>query len=504
MKKSVLLSAAVLGSFFVQAQVKIGANPGTINGSSALEIEATNKGVLIPRVTLISVTSTSFMAAAPVEGTLVFNNAGSLDHGFYYWDGAKWELLTKSSTIINNTGTGPFSYYNSGTGVVMSAPGNVNVASGNSGLATGYGNQATGQYSTAMGQSNTVSGNTAFAVGIYNNVSAQYASAHGQSNTVSGNTAFASGYNNNVGTQYSAAFGEGNTVSGITAFASGLTNTVSTQYSAAFGQSNTVSGITSFASGYSNTASGSYSVAFGQTNQATASSTLAVGYNNTASGQYAAAIGGTNTASGQAAIALGFNNTASGLNSIALGAGANTAGLANSVVLADGAATSASAAYQLTGHFINGYRFQANNGTGVEIENLGHMRPSTDGQQNLGASNMRWNTIYAQNGVIQTSDVRFKDHIRPLPYGLATIMQLHPIAYSWKGGGEPKIGFSAQEVRSIIPEVVQTGNDAQQTLGINYAEMVSVLVKAVQEQQAQIDALKAENARILQALKEKR
>ncbi|PRY20114.1 hypothetical protein CLV58_1611, partial [Spirosoma oryzae] len=48
MKKVLYILTLVLAGTLAQAQVKVGANPGTINGGSALEIEATNKGLLMP------------------------------------------------------------------------------------------------------------------------------------------------------------------------------------------------------------------------------------------------------------------------------------------------------------------------------------------------------------------------------------------------------------------------------------------------------------------------
>jgi hypothetical protein len=40
----------------------------------------------------------------------------------------------------------------------------------------------------------------------------------------------------------------------------------------------------------------------------------------------------------------------------------------------------------------------------------------------------------------------------------------------------------------VLPEVVRVGDDPQGTLGINYGELVPVLIKAVQEQQSEIEA----------------
>jgi hypothetical protein len=78
-------------------------------------------------------------------------------------------------------------------------------------------------------------------------------------------------------------------------------------------------------------------------------------------------------------------------------------------------------------------------------------------------------------------------------------MQLNPVTYIFKddSANTPQVGFIAQEVQQIIPEVV-TGKEGDlskgETLGIVYGNLVPVLTKAIQEQQAEIEALKAENA----------
>jgi hypothetical protein len=51
-------------------------------------------------------------------------------------------------------------------------------------------------------------------------------------------------------------------------------------------------------------------------------------------------------------------------------------------------------------------------------------------------------------------------------------------------------GFSAQAVQKILPELVATGNDGY--LAVRYTALIPILVQAMQEQQAQIEALKAE------------
>lgn len=117
--------------------------------------------------------------------------------------------------------------------------------------------------------------------------------------------------------------------------------------------------------------------------------------------------------------------------------------------------------------------------------------PGQDNTYTLGKSGNRWSQVWSANGTIQTSDIRTKKDIHNLPYGLAEIMRMRPVEYKWKGdpSGINKIGLIAQEVRTVVPEVV-VGDEQKETLGMNYAELVPVLIKAMQEQQQQIEILK--------------
>lgn len=112
--------------------------------------------------------------------------------------------------------------------------------------------------------------------------------------------------------------------------------------------------------------------------------------------------------------------------------------------------------------------------------------PYNDNQNTLGSTTKRWVTVHAVNGTIQTSDARLKTNIRNLKYGLSEVLQFRPVSYSWKDNADSKkIGLIAQEVQALVPEVVNVG----EYLGMNYAELVPVLIKAIQEQQKLIDEL---------------
>jgi hypothetical protein len=112
------------------------------------------------------------------------------------------------------------------------------------------------------------------------------------------------------------------------------------------------------------------------------------------------------------------------------------------------------------------------------------------------ATQAGWVQTYNSAGILannfqQVSDVRLKDNITDSKYGLDTVLQLRSVEYDMKSNGNHEVGLIAQEVEKIIPEFVHTSADEEGTKSVNYAQMVSVLIKAVQELSAEVTALKA-------------
>jgi Chaperone of endosialidase len=135
-------------------------------------------------------------------------------------------------------------------------------------------------------------------------------------------------------------------------------------------------------------------------------------------------------------------------------------------------------------------------GTSTPADKLtvaGILAPSTNGTFDIGSSAFRWSAVWSANGTIQTSDARYKMNVKPLEYGLKETMLLQPVRYQWKdnatAGG--KIGLLAQEVQKLVPEVV-TGDEKKQILGMNYSELLVVLINTIQQQQQHLRLLKKE------------
>jgi hypothetical protein len=97
--KNLFILIFLLSAMKTMAQTGIGTT--SPDPSAKLDVSASNKGFLPPRVTLTSLTVASPITN-PAEGLLVYNNGANLNvpAGYYYWNGAAW------ATIATATGAG--------------------------------------------------------------------------------------------------------------------------------------------------------------------------------------------------------------------------------------------------------------------------------------------------------------------------------------------------------------------------------------------------------------
>jgi hypothetical protein len=92
----------------VEAQVKIGDNPATIDPNSLLELESTNKGFLPPRVALTSLNAVTPLTGTVPSGMLVYSTGGAVADGYYYWNASQWVpfIYQGEATVTAKTATG--------------------------------------------------------------------------------------------------------------------------------------------------------------------------------------------------------------------------------------------------------------------------------------------------------------------------------------------------------------------------------------------------------------
>ena len=92
---------------------------------------------------------------------------------------------------------------------------------------------------------------------------------------------------------------------------------------------------------------------------------------------------------------------------------------------------------------------------------------------------------------VNLSDERHKEEIKPLNYGLNDILKLETISFKYKSeevDNNLHLGFKAQQVLQVIPEVVD--NTQQDELRMAYSELIPVLVNSVKELSAEVENLK--------------
>jgi hypothetical protein len=96
------------------------------------------------------------------------------------------------------------------------------------------------------------------------------------------------------------------------------------------------------------------------------------------------------------------------------------------------------------------------------------------------------------NSWVTYSSMRWKEEIRPIENALERVMQLRGYHFRWKPeyGGTEDIGFLAEEVARVVPEVVSYEPDGQ-VAGMDYSRLTALLVEALKQQQREIAELRS-------------
>ena len=88
-----------------------------------------------------------------------------------------------------------------------------------------------------------------------------------------------------------------------------------------------------------------------------------------------------------------------------------------------------------------------------------------------------------------SSDARLKKNIQSIESGKLKLLSLQGVTFQWKENEssqqtDRQLGFIAQEVESIFPELVQVDSDGMRTM--NYTGLIAPMIEAIKEQQKQI------------------
>lgn len=427
-----------------------------------------------------------------------------------------------------------------GNGTLRNNTGNGNVAIGNNAMAQntiGANNLAIG--TNALSQSTTAFWNTGLgANALRNNTTGESNTATGP-NSMMANTTGSGNTANGANSLVANVIGNSNTGIGFSALhdnTGGNFNTAigsSAMYYNKTGSNNTAVGVAALINnetGNGNTASGHYALRWnvsGDNNTAIgryALSSNLTGLTNTASGVNAMATnqsGSNNTASGNSALRenlTGDNNTAVGSSSLYNSLGSSNTAVGNAALLAN-----------LTGNNNTGIGNAAN----VSTSALGNATAIGNGaivnaSNKVRLGNAAVTVVEGQVAYFNPSDARFKYDVKQNVPGLDFIMRLKPVTYRFdarkfqshltqnlpdnlktdadadldKSSAILRTGFLAQDIEKAANEIgydfdglhKPDASNPSDNYSVAYSQFIMPLVKSVQEQQSEIEKLKAENA----------
>lgn len=139
-----------------------------------------------------------------------------------------------------------------------------------------------------------------------------------------------------------------------------------------------------------------------------------------------------------------------------------------------------------------------------KLQVAGDITPDTTASKNLGSGSLRWNNIYLSNAPDVSSDARLKKDVQTSDLGLDFINSLRPVSWTWKDqsqGTTQHYGVIAQEAESAIAKakgkdssnVIVTHNEETDSYSVRYTELISPLIKAIQELYNDLLGVKAVN-----------
>jgi hypothetical protein len=376
-----------------------------------------------------------------------------------------------ASTTANAQFSTAFGSGTLATGAASTAFGSGTTASANSSTAMGFGTSAGGDYSTSMGY-NTGAG------GDYSVVAGNQSSTVGNSSMAIGSFASAIG-------NYSFAQGNQTKARGICSISMGEMGESRGYASSTFGQSN-------ISKGYSSMVVGMYNDSILNVDQSSSSSLtplFIVGNGSSSITRSNALVVRKDGHVGIGTSSPDFLLDVSGRMRIESDGGSNTAGIwfnkGDNSDLAAFLGMYNDNYVGLYGSLGVGWNFVMNTANG--FVGIGTVSPS----QKLSVNG---NICYT-GSIGACSDIRYKKNIHPISHALDNLLLIHGIYYNWNKEkfsekaftDDRQIGFSAQEIEKLFPEMVQTDADGYKS--VDYSRMTPVLVEAIKEQQQQIEAL---------------
>ncbi len=457
----ILLTSLVLFSFFGSVYSQVGI--GTTTPQGALDITSTDDGLVIPRVALDG-TNQAAPLTTPVNSEMVYNtnnntilgfpapvlaNLGPITPGFYFWNTSisKWERF------VTGTPTTPAGWLTTGNTGLNAATNFIGTTDAID-VAFRRNNAAAGR----IGSTSTSFGVSALAVNTGNNNTAFGVNALAVNNTKADNTAI--GYNA-LAAHGASTTGDGtkNTALGSEALRSVTGGTLNT--AVGYDALRSLGGLAE-----NNTAVGAS--ALRNASAAATRDNVAVG--NNAMGSTGATIT-QSVAVGASALISASNNTTRN-TAIGHSAGSNiTSGNDNIVI-----------------------------GANAQVSS-----PTGSSQIVIGAGTAGTAYVNAPSWSF-SSDRRLKADIKDSPLGLDYIKTIRPVSYYRTDDINQKteFGFIAQELETSLNSAGITNSGILMTTAngmyaVRYNDFLPIAIKAIQEQQEQIEELKQINAALQKA-----
>lgn len=131
-----------------------------------------------------------------------------------------------------------------------------------------------------------------------------------------------------------------------------------------------------------------------------------------------------------------------------------------------------------------------------------NLLPYDNNSWNIGSTNLKWDTIYARVGTIQTSDRNEKKYIEVIDDKYSQLFdKLNPVTYKFNDGHRTHVGLIAQEVEQALTEVgidsedfagfvKDNKTDGSDSYGLRYDEFIGILIKEVQNLKQEVERLK--------------
>ncbi|MBC7775590.1 MAG: tail fiber domain-containing protein [Phycisphaerae bacterium] len=465
--------------------------------------------------TQVASTAPTLSGNGTVVSPLALAQQGAVNGQVLQWDGSKWAPATPAGgssgwSLTGNIGTDASINFIGTTDdiplvfkVNNQFAGLIDRFDLNTFFGANAGQNTTGAFNTATGAF-SLSSNTTGDNNTANGAGALLSNTTGHSNTATGFNALTfntTGVQNTANGSASLLYnttGSFNTATGVSALQFNTT-----------GDNNTATGVGAL---YSNT-TGNYNIANG--NLALYSNTI--GWDNVAIGYSALTsntTGDNNTATGHGALnanTTGYGNTANGIDALSY----NTTGDGNT----------ATGYYALSFNETGGENTAIGEHSGPLFPDLSNTTAlgfgaSVTASNTIAVGNTSITSIKGQVGFTTFSDARIKTNIQENIPGLPFIQKLRPVSYQydihrqnallgivdtamWEGKYDIEkmtfSGFLAQEVEQAAQSLgyefsgVDAPKDGKGLYGLRYAEFVVPMVKAMQEQQNQIEELRQEN-----------